>query len=57
MKRYALFAGHNYYPCGGWDDFKGSFDTPEEALALYKTGNHEWGHIVDLLLGTQDDIP
>ena len=30
MKRYLLFAGDNYYPCGGWNDFEGSFDTKEE---------------------------
>ena len=31
MKRYLLFAGDTYYPGGGWSDYKGSFDTIEEA--------------------------
>lgn len=31
MKRFLLFAFDTYYPNGGWDDFKGSFDTVEEA--------------------------
>lgn len=24
----------DYYPCGGWDDFVGSFDTVQEAMAF-----------------------
>lgn len=31
VKRYVLFAYHEYYPNGGWNDFKGSFDTTYEA--------------------------
>ena len=26
-----LFAGSNYYPAGGWKDFKGSFDSVDLA--------------------------
>ena len=33
MKRYALFAYDCYYPCGGMNDFKASFDTLEKATA------------------------
>lgn len=51
MKRYALFAGKHRYPAGGWDDFRGSFDTPEEAWDHYDTIDHEWGHVVDLTNG------
>jgi hypothetical protein len=29
---YALFAFRRYYPGGGWNDFKGSFQTKEEAI-------------------------
>lgn len=57
MNRYFLFAGHNYYPQGGWEDFKGSFSTVNEAhgyeLELYKisiveaSGCGWWWHIVD----------
>lgn len=33
MKRFMLFAHDDYYPSGGWADFKGDFDTVEEARA------------------------
>jgi hypothetical protein len=32
VKRYLLFTYEDYYPAGGWRDFSGSFDTPEEAM-------------------------
>jgi hypothetical protein len=32
MKRYLLFAARDYYPDGGWRDFKGDFNSVEEAL-------------------------
>lgn len=60
MKRFLLFAGFNYYPEGGWSDFRGSFDTAEEAALHYETvavpvilAKHYddpsdcWGHTVD----------
>ena len=31
MKRYLLFAGDQYYPSGGWNDFKNSFHSLKEA--------------------------
>lgn len=34
MKRFAVFAGDNYYPGGGMGDFIKSFDTAEEARAF-----------------------
>ena len=34
MKRYLVFAFDQYYPCGGWSDFKGDFDYHGDALAL-----------------------
>lgn len=46
MKRYWLFAGENYYPCGGMRDFKGAFDSPEEARA-HPTGGADWAHVFD----------
>lgn len=33
MKRFLLFAFRDYYPIGGWDDFKESYDTLEEAAS------------------------
>lgn len=51
MKRYLLFAGEEYYPSGGWNDFRGAFDTLEEArLAAFEPRGCEYGywfHVVD----------
>jgi len=49
MKRYLLFGAGWYYPNGGWDDFRGSFDClleAEEAATPYKE-KYKWFHIVD----------
>lgn len=32
MKRYLLFAFDDYYPSGGWNDFKGSFNDKKQAI-------------------------
>ena len=42
MKRYLLFMGMHYYPCGGWEDFKDSFDTIEEAQQHFKDAEMGW---------------
>lgn len=55
MKRFLLFYGDVYYPNGGMDDFKGSYDTLEEAMKEkdsnynYKVNYkvHGWVHIWD----------
>lgn len=56
MKKYLLFAGDQYYPRGGWDDFVMDSDDLEE---LQKEGSkrgewkycttsiYEWYQIVD----------
>jgi hypothetical protein len=53
MKRFLLFSGDEYYPCGGMNDFKGDYDTLDEAKdALIKIaldGDADWGHIYDTL--------
>lgn len=54
IKRYALFAGEDYYPAGGWKDFRGSYDTREEAEAAMQSlalDFLEWFQIVDLQTG------
>lgn len=54
---YALFAGHNYYPCGGAEDFR-AFGSLDELKALFAEKADEWslgaggypdawGHIAD----------
>lgn len=56
MKSFLLFAGHEYYPRGGALDFKGAFDTLEEATlkgASVQLGPKEnysmwnWFHVAD----------
>lgn len=50
MPRYFLFGGDQYYPAGGWDDFKGSFETAEDAWRAASIG-WDWWHIVDTTSG------
>lgn len=56
MKRFILFGSNHYYPNPGFDDFKGDFDTMEEAKAAIPSefpGQYEgWDQlrIVDTLL-------
>jgi hypothetical protein len=44
---YLIFAGHNYYPYGGWHDFKGKFNSKDECLEyLVNNNKFDWWHIV-----------
>lgn len=45
MKRFLLFCFNNYSPAGGMNDFKGDFDTIDEAKANRKD---DLCHIFDL---------
>jgi len=51
--KFALYAGHNYYALGGFDDFEGMF-ADQESAAKYLNKNTEidvsgsWAHLVDL---------
>ncbi len=42
MKRYLLFCFDDFYPCGGWNDFREAFSTPQdaEAAATVKGARH-----------------
>ncbi len=52
MKRFLVFSGYDYYPCGGWDDFLGDFDSIGEArAAAAKEPPVYWTHVVDLQSG------
>ncbi len=51
MNRYALFAGDRYYPSGGWEDYRGSFKTADEAMAEVTLVEFTWAHVVDLQFG------
>lgn len=50
MKRYLLFAGLKYYPYGGWEDYKGEFDSIDEAEKYVQKHFEDcnWFHIVDI---------
>ena len=37
MQRFVLFAGSNYYPAGGLDDFRGTFDSLDDAKTHLQT--------------------
>lgn len=63
--KFALFAGYDYYPSGGWDDFIHFGETEKELLDLISNNTdlayyrkiiinnkeYDWFHIVDLKLG------
>jgi len=53
MKQFLLFAGERYYPSGGWQDFRGDFDSQwEAAAAAWKLpGGYDWWHIIDTKTG------
>jgi hypothetical protein len=48
MKDYLVFSGENYYPCGGWEDFRSDFDSLEEGLNYIKSQRpqYNWAHVV-----------
>lgn len=45
---FALFAGYDYYPSGGWKDFQSMFDSIAAAEASAEQGDWDWWHVVDL---------
>lgn len=51
MKRYLVFRGDDYYPSGGFKDFKASYDTLEEAVESAKSSSGDWAHVVDVQHG------
>lgn len=50
LKRFLVFAYDSYYPNGGWNDFKGSFDTLNEAQS-FDVSQYDYTHIVDTQTG------
>lgn len=57
MKRYLLFAGARDWPRGGWGDFQGSYDDPNDAeydakgLDDYGSWEYDWYEVVDVATG------
>jgi hypothetical protein len=53
-RRFCIFGGPDYYPRGGWHDFRASRDTLEEAvqagekLLVNPSGDYNWWHVFDL---------
>jgi hypothetical protein len=47
VKRYLLFTYEDYYPGGGWSDFRGSFDTPEDAMEAAVTTDDTYAELID----------
>lgn len=43
---FLLFAGYNFYPCGGWDDYQGKYDSLDNALEAAALGKWDWWHVV-----------
>jgi hypothetical protein len=59
MKRFLAFAGSDYYPLGGFDDFLGAFDTFSEARAAVKASgllDYGWGQVVDINRETKTQV-
>jgi hypothetical protein len=49
IKRYLLFAGHNYESYGGWENFIDYYDDLKEAITAGKNlGRYDWWHVVDI---------
>lgn len=57
MKRYLLFSGDIYYPCGGWHDFVGDFETADQVLAAARAEYNDWAHAFDTTAGRVLQIP
>ena len=48
---FALFAGENFYPAGGWQDLVGVYHSVEDArqsLQAIEESSRQWWQIVDL---------
>jgi hypothetical protein len=43
---FLLFAGDNYYPSGGWKDYRGSYASEEDAIAWLADQSFDWWHLV-----------
>jgi hypothetical protein len=52
MLKYHVWAGHDYYPGAGLDDYRGSFATVEEAIDVAKRyidkkSRKDWATVVE----------
>jgi len=42
---YLVFSGSDYYPLGGWEDFKGSYPDLNTAIAAAALTEDDWWHV------------
>lgn len=42
MKTYLLFAGDNHYPDGGISDYRGDFNSVDDAIDYFQSGEIRW---------------
>ncbi len=48
MRRFLLFSGDEFYPSGGWDDFKGDYSTlPYAQIEAGEATEYTWAQVVD----------
>lgn len=50
MKRYIVFSGDTYYPAGGWDDYRGEFDSAASAFDYAESLNDSWWQVIDTVI-------
>ena len=55
VNRYIVLCGEDYYPLG-WDDYAGSVDTIEEAVALAKS-KERWSKNTEYYMSLYPDGP
>ena len=55
MKRYLVFTYDCYYPQGGWNDFRASFETLEEARKFCADSRRDYKEIIDSETGLSVD--
>jgi hypothetical protein len=46
--KYLVFAGHQYYPAGGWDDLIAKTETLGDAYAALAGKAFDWWQIVEV---------
>jgi hypothetical protein len=60
-KRYYIFAGQQYYPFGGMEDYIGSVDALDEIQAFIDNcpdkpyRGWDWAHALDIITGERVD--
>lgn len=46
--KFLVFQGYHFYPTGGWNDFRQSFNSKEDALLWIAKNPMEWSEIVEI---------